>query len=85
MLALVLSQAANAIDREVWRYNLGAEPYRLIDLGVMLALFVGGLALPLFFEKDPHRRRLVYLIVALAGLGGAIAFVAMREFISAIV
>ena len=41
-----------AIDRKVWRYNLGAKTYRLIDLGVMLALLVGGLALPLFFEKD---------------------------------
>jgi inner membrane protein involved in colicin E2 resistance len=26
------------IDRKVWRYNLGAETYRLIDLVVMLAL-----------------------------------------------
>jgi hypothetical protein len=74
-----------AIDREVWRYNLGAEPYRLIDLGVMLAMLVGGLALPLFLEKDPRRRRLVYLIVALAGVGGAVGFVVLREFISAIV
>ena len=73
-----------AIDREVWRYNLGAETYRLIDLGVMLALLVGGLALPLFFEKDRHRRRIVYLIVALVGVGGAIAFVALRELISRI-
>ena len=35
-----------AIDRKVWRYDLGAETYRLIDLGVMLALLVGGLVLP---------------------------------------
>jgi hypothetical protein len=73
-----------AIDRKVWRYDLGAEPYRLIDLGVMLALLVGGLVLPLFFEKDRHRRRIVYLVVALAGLGGAIAFVVLRESISRI-
>jgi hypothetical protein len=74
-----------AFDREVWRYNLGAEPYRLIDLGVMLALLAGGLALPLLFEKDPRRRRLVYLIVAVAGVGGAIGFVVLRELLSAIV
>ena len=48
-----------AIDRRVWHWNLVAETYRLIDLGVMLALLLGGLALPLFFEKDPRRRRVV--------------------------
>jgi hypothetical protein len=48
-----------AIDRRVWHWNLAAETYRLIDLGVMLALLLGGLALPLFFEKDPRRRRVV--------------------------
>jgi Family of unknown function (DUF6518) len=73
-----------AIDREVWRYNLGAETYRLIDLGVMLTLFVGGPVLPWTFEKDRHRRRLAYLVVALAGVGGAIAFVVLRELISQI-
>jgi hypothetical protein len=73
-----------AIDRKVWRYNLGAETYRLIDLGVMLALLVGGLVLPLVFEKDRHRRRIVYLIVVSVGVGGAIAFVVLRELISKI-
>ena len=73
-----------AIDRKVWRYNLGAETYRLIDLGVMLALLVGGLVLPMVFEKDRHRRRRVYLIVASVGVGGAIAFVVLRELISKI-
>jgi hypothetical protein len=73
-----------AIDRKVWRYNLGAETYRLIDLGVMLALLAGGLVLPWFLEKDRHRRRIVYLIVALVGVGGAIAFVVLRELISRI-
>jgi hypothetical protein len=72
------------IDRKVWRYNLGAETYRLIDLGVMLALLVGGLVLPLVFEKDRHRRRIVYLIVVSVGVGGAIAFVVLRELISKI-
>jgi Family of unknown function (DUF6518) len=73
-----------AIDREVWHWNLGAEPYRLIDLGVMLALLLGGLVLPLFFEKDRRRRRLVYLVVVLAGVGGALGFVLLREFVSGV-
>ena len=73
-----------AIDRRVWHWNLVAETYRLIDLGVMLALLLGGLALPVFFEKDPRRLRVVYLIVALAGAGGAIAFVLLRGLIARI-
>jgi Family of unknown function (DUF6518) len=70
-----------AIDRKVWRYDLQAESYRLIDLGVMVALVVGGVVLPVLFEKDRRRLRLVYLIVALAGAGGAVGFVLLREFI----
>ena len=35
-----------AIDRKVWHYDLSAETYRLIDLGVMVALVVGGVVLP---------------------------------------
>jgi uncharacterized protein DUF6518 len=70
-----------AIDRKVWHYDLRAETYRLIDLGVMVALLVGGVVLPLVFEKDRRRRRLVYLVVALAGVGGAVGFVLLREFI----
>jgi Family of unknown function (DUF6518) len=73
-----------AIDRRIWRSNLAAETYRLIDLGVMVALVVGGLVLPLVLEKDRRRRRLVYVVVALAGVGGALAFVGLREFISRI-
>jgi hypothetical protein len=73
-----------AIDRRVWHWNLVAETYRLIDLGVMLALLLGGLALPVFLEKDPRRRRVVYLIVAVAGVGGAIAFVLLRGLIARI-
>jgi Family of unknown function (DUF6518) len=73
-----------AIDRRVWYWDLVAETYRLIDLGVMLALLLGALALPVFFEKDPHRRRVVYLIVALAGVGGAVAFVFLRGLIARI-
>jgi hypothetical protein len=62
-----------------------AETYRLIDLGVMLALLLGGLALPVLFEKDPRRRLVVYLIVALAGAGGAVAFVLLQGLIARIV
>ena len=74
-----------AIESRVWRWNLGAEPYRLIDLGVMLALLLGGLALPLVFEKDRHRRGVVYLVVVLAGVAGAFGFVALRELIVGVV
>ena len=70
-----------AIDRKVWHYDLRAETYRLIDLGVMVALLVGGVVLPVVFEKDRRRRRLVYLVVALAGVGGAVGFVLLRRFI----
>ena len=70
-----------AIDRRVWHYDLQAETYRLIDLGVMVALVVGGVVLPVVFEKDRRRRRLVYLVIALAGLGGAVGFVLLRQLI----
>ncbi len=53
------------IDRKVWHYNLSAETYRLIDLGVIVGLLLVGLALPAFFEKDRRRRGIVYLDVAL--------------------
>jgi predicted permease len=74
-----------AIDRKVWHYDLQAETYRLVDLGVMVALLVGGVVLPVLFEKDRRRRRLVYLVVALAGVGGAVGFVLLREFIVGLV
>ena len=84
--AMLLAEAIFlAIDRRVWHYNLRAETYRLIDLGVMVALVVGALVLPMVFEKDPRRRRLVYLIVALAGGGGAVGFVLLRELIVGLV
>jgi len=70
-----------AIDRRVWDSNLGAEPYRLIDLGVILALFLGGLALPVVFKKDRRQRGVVYLVVAVAGVGGAVGFVLLRSLI----
>lgn len=78
---LVAEATFLAIDRRVWHYNLGAETYRLIDLGVMVALVVGGLVLPVVFEKDRRRRRLVYLIVALAAACGVVGFVLLRQLI----
>jgi hypothetical protein len=70
-----------AVDRRVWRSNLGAEPYRLIDLGVMVALFLGGLALAAWLERDRRRRAAVFLAVAAGGVGGAIGFVMLRGVI----
>jgi len=43
-----------------------------------------GLALPVFFEKDRRRRGVVYLVVALAGVGGALGFVLLRRLIAGI-
>jgi hypothetical protein len=74
-----------AVDRRVWRWNLGAEPYRLIDLGVMVALFLGGLALAAWFERDRRRRTAVFLAVAAAGVGGAVGFVMLLGLIVRIV
>lgn len=74
-----------AIDRRVWLWNLGAEPYRLIDLGIMVALFLGGLALPALFEKDRRRRGVLALVVLPAGVCGALGFVLLGRLIVRIV
>ena len=66
-------------------WNLRAEPYRLIDLGVAVALLVGGLALPALLEKDARRGAVVYAVVAVAGTCGALAFVLLRRLIVGIV
>jgi hypothetical protein len=52
-----------AVDRWVWHWNLDADPYRLIDLGVMVALFLGGLGLAAWFERDRRSRPEVFLAV----------------------
>ena len=70
-----------AIDRRVWHDALLAETYRVIDLGVIVALLVGGVVLPVVFERDRRRRRLVFMLVSLAGAGGSAGFVLLREFI----
>lgn len=71
-----------AIDRRIWHANVAAETYRLIDVGVIVALLLGGLALPVVFEKDRRRRRIVYLVVAVAGVSGALGFVVLRSLIA---
>jgi hypothetical protein len=70
-----------AVDRRVWRWNLGAEPYRLVDLAVMVSLFLAGLALAAWIERDRRRRAVVFVAVAVAGAGGAAAFVVLRDLI----
>ena len=73
------------IDRRVWAWNLSAEPFRLHDLGVALAMLVGGLVLPWVFVKDPRRRGNTFLAVVAGGLIGASAFLLLQRLISALV
>ena len=42
--------------RRVWSTDFGAEPYRLIDVGVAAALVVGGVVLAWVFVKERDRR-----------------------------
>jgi hypothetical protein len=80
--AMLVAEAIFLVmDRRVWRWNLGAEPYRFIDLGVIVALLLGGLALPALFVKDPRRRGTVVLAVLVTGLCGSVAFVALQGLI----
>ena len=72
------------IDRRVWAWNLSAEPYRLHDLGVAVAMLVGGLVLPWVFVKEPRRRGNTYLVVAATGTIGAFAFVLLQRLIAAL-
>jgi hypothetical protein len=74
-----------AVDRRVWRWNLGAEPYRLIDLGVMVALFFGGFALAAWLERDRRHRTATFLAVAAAGVAGAVGLVMLQGLIVRIV
>jgi len=72
------------IDRRVWLYNLRAEPYRLIDLGVVAAFLIAGLAIPVLFVKEGRRRSFAYLTVAAVGACGALGFVLLKDLIVAI-
>lgn len=51
-------------DRRIWLWNLVAEPHRLNDLAVIIALVAGAVTLPVWLVRD--RRRLVR---AMAGIG----------------
>ena len=73
------------IDRKMWRSNLGAEPYRLIDLGVALALVVGGLVLPWVFLKDRSARASAYVLTVAGGAFGAFVLVVLQRIIVALV
>jgi hypothetical protein len=70
-------------DRKVWRTDFGAEPYRLIDVGVALTLVIGGFALAWVFAKE--RRAPALLGVAAVGVLGAFGFVLLERFIAAVV
>lgn len=71
-------------DRKVWRTNFGAEPYRLIDVGVAAALVAGGFVLAWVFV-DRGRRVPALLGVAGVGVIGAFGFVLWERIIAAVV
>ena len=71
-------------DRKVWRTNFGAETYRLIDVGVALALVVGGFVLAWVFAER-GRRAPALLGVAVVGVIGAFGFVLLERIIATVV
>lgn len=73
------------IDRKIWRSDFGAETYRLIDLGVALALVVGGLVLPWVFLKDRPSRASGYVLTVAGGAFGAFAFALLQRLIVTLV
>ena len=73
------------VDRKMWRSDFGAETYRLIDLGVVLALVGGGLVLPWVFLKDRPARATAYVLVVAGGAFGAFMFVLLQRLIVAVV
>lgn len=73
------------IDRRVWLYNLQAEPYRLIDLSVVAAFVVAGLALPALFVSERRSRAVAYLTVAAVATSGAFGFVLLQDLIVAVI
>lgn len=83
---LVAEAILFVIDRRVWLYNLRAEPYRLVDLGIVAAFLVAGLALPALFLKKRWRRRAVaYLTIAIAGTCGGFGFILLQNLIVRII
>lgn len=59
-------------DRRVWLYDLGAEPYRLVDFGIVAAFLFAGLAFPPLIVKDGRRPVGVYLMVTTVGVCSAL-------------
>jgi hypothetical protein len=70
-------------DRKVWRTNFAAETYRLIDVGVALALVAGGFALAWVFAKE--QRLQVASLVAGVGVVGGFGFVLLERFVATVV
>jgi hypothetical protein len=70
------------IDRRAWAWNLSSELYRLHELGVAVAMLIGGLVLPWVFVKEPRRRGKTYLLVTAGGTIGAFAFVLLKGLIA---
>ena len=70
-------------DRKFWRSNVGAEPYRLIDVGVALALIVGGLVMTWVFAR--RQRPAAMLGVGATGVFGAFCFVLLERIIVSVV
>ena len=66
-------------QRRVWRTNFGAETYRLIDVGVSLALIVGGLVAAWVFARTQRPAALAG--VAVTGVLGAFGFVLLERII----
>jgi hypothetical protein len=73
------------IDRRVWLYDLRAESYRLVDLVVVAAFLVAGLALPALFVSERRRRAVAYLTVAAVATCGAFGFVLLLDLIVGVI
>jgi uncharacterized protein DUF6518 len=71
-------------DRKVWRYNVVAQTYHDVYVGVALALIVVGFALAWVFAE---RGRLPTTLFGAAGVGmlGAFGFVLLERIIAALV
>lgn len=83
---LLLAEALFLVyDRRLWRADFGAETYRLIDVGVAVALLVSGLALPRLFAGGRHGRGLRYAVVLVGGIVGGLAYVLLRRLVVALV
>jgi hypothetical protein len=84
--AMLLAEALFQLNSfKAWRWNLVAEPYRLEDLAVVLALVAGGFVLPRLLMRDAHERHLAYLLVPVTGAIGAVGLVLLQRLILAIV